>query len=282
MPAPAIAPLPRGAVEPAGPVEGATASPAPAKPRTHEGDALVDSLRLRDGTVRTGFVERVSPDGILLRDPWSDTTARLGFDEVVEWRTQRGERLPISGAAAAPDATDPDAAELDAVAAAPAGPAAAGPAAPPDVPAARTGSDARPHAAVGDAGHAARVAGLAGRYAVRRQVLDVRGSGSCDAVAAAVRAAAPTVETVEHRPGEAEFALSSRPGLRGVVDDDGRFRTAVVEGERRGVRYRFRMVGQFLPDGFRAETESETRAVLRWGDVQQCHVSVALAASRLP
>jgi hypothetical protein len=133
----------------------------------------------------------------------------------------------------------------------------------------------------GTLGHAARVAGLAGRYTVRRRLLDVRGSESCSAVADAVRASAPTIEVVEHRPGEAAFGLASRPGLRGTVDDDGRFRTGVVEGESRGVHYRFRMVGQFLPDGFQAETESETRAVLRWGDVQQCHVSVALAAERI-
>ena len=134
----------------------------------------------------------------------------------------------------------------------------------------------------GDLGHRAIVAGLAGRYTVRRRVLDVAGSESCGAVAAAVRRSAPTVETLAHRPGEAEFALTSRPGLRGVVDDDGRFRTGVVTGERGGVQYRFRMVGQFLPDGWRAETESETRAVLRWGDVQRCRVSVALHATRLP
>jgi hypothetical protein len=130
-------------------------------------------------------------------------------------------------------------------------------------------------------GHSAIVGGLAGRYTVRRRVLDVTGSESCGAVAAAVRASAATVETLEHRPGEAEFALSSRPGLRGTIDDDGRFRTAVVEGASRGVHYRFRMSGQFLPDGFRAETESETRAVLRWGDVQQCRMTVALHAERL-
>jgi hypothetical protein len=133
----------------------------------------------------------------------------------------------------------------------------------------------------GDLGHAARVAGLAGRYTVRRRVLEVSGSESCGAVAAAVRAAAPTIETVAHRPGEAEFALTSRRGLRGTVDDDGRFRTGVVEGARSGVEYRFRMVGQFLPDGFRAETESETRTVLRWRDVQHCRMSVALDAERL-
>lgn len=237
---------------PALPGVGAPAPPAraavrPSDAAATDGGLTVDSLRLRDGTVRTGLVERLVPGAIVLRDPWSDGATRLELGDVVEWRPRRGAVLPVG---AEPEAPDPAASVA---------------------PTARTSGGAE-----------ARIAGVAGRYEVRRRVLDVRGSESCGAVADAVRAAAATVETVEHRPGEATFALASRNGLRGIVDEDGRFRTEPLEGESRGVHYRFRMVGQFVPGGFRAETENETRAVLRWGDVQECHLSVALRADRLP
>jgi hypothetical protein len=249
---------------------GAAGAPGARRAPGDDGALRVDSLRLRDGTVRTGLVERLTSDGLVVRDPTSDSTARFDLDEVVEWRTRRGEVVPVGDRPAEPEET------AAAAGATPSGAVLSG----------AVLSDAALAGAVapgaGDLGHAARVAGLAGRYAVRRRVLDVSGSESCGAVAAAVRASAPTVETVEHRPGEAEFALTSRPGLRGTVDDDGRFRTGVVNGEHGGIQYRFRMVGQFLPDGFRAETESETRTVLRWRDVQRCRVSVALHADRLP
>jgi hypothetical protein len=293
-PAPTTAPLVGGAVAPAGdaPAGGRPAASRGPGARSADPALGVDSLRLRDGTVRTGVVERVTPEGLVVRDPWSDVASRLGFDSIVEWRPRPGERVPVgalpggSGAAgtAATDGPGPRSAP-------PEGPTDSGTESDATVGGAGRGGDPpiRASAAAygglpgaGDLGHRAIVAGLAGRYTVRRRVLDVAGSESCGAVAAAVRRSAPTVETLAHRPGEAEFALTSRPGLRGVVDDDGRFRTGVVTGERGGVQYRFRMVGQFLPDGWRAETESETRAVLRWGDVQWCRVSVALEASRLP
>jgi hypothetical protein len=269
-PAPAIAPLGRGVVVPRSDAAGGAAGAA-ARAGAPEGASALDSVRLRDGTVRTGVVERLSPEGIVLRDPWSNRAAPLAFDDVVELRTRRGEVLPVG-----PAPTDD--AERGAAPAVPAAPDSVGASAAHPV-----GFDASAAGAgAGTLGHFARIAGLAGRYTVRRRVLAVSGSESCSAVATAVRAAAPTVETVAHRPGEAEFALTSRPGLRGTVDDDGRFRTAPLEGSRGGVHYWFRMVGQFLPDGFRAETESETRAVLRWGDVQSCRVSVSLDAARLP
>jgi hypothetical protein len=294
-PAPAIAPLVGGAaVAPAGvaPDGGGAAASRGAGAREAGASLGVDSLRLRDGTVRTGVVERVTPDGLVVRDPWSDVSARLGFDSIVEWRPRPGERVPVGAPPGGADADGTAATDGGGLRAAPlegapesgaeisATAADAVPDGHPPVGASAAAYGGPPGA--GDLGHRAIVAGLAGRYTVRRRVLDVAGSESCGAVAAAVRRSAPTVETVAHRPGEAEFALTSRPGLRGVVDDDGRFRTGVVTGERGGVQYRFRMVGQFLPDGWRAETESETRAVLRWGDVQQCRVSVALEASRLP
>ena len=85
-----------------------------------------------------------------------------------------------------------------------------------------------------------------------------------------------------HRPGTAAFSLVSRPGVRGTVDPDGRFRTEPVRGVRDGVRYWFRMAGQFDAGGFRAETESATDAVLKYGSVQRCRVVAALDARRLP
>lgn len=261
---------PRG--DPVGPVPSAPAiAPAIAPPaRVAVGSAaLVDSLWLRDGTVRTGWVERLTATAVVLRDPWSNAAARVDLQDVAELHPRPGAVLPVGEAgddeagndeAGDDEARDAAAPGVDSVAAG--APLGAGD--------------------LGYAAHAARAAGLAGRYAVRRRVLDVQGSESCDAVARAVRAAPATVETVAHHPGAGDFALTSRPGLHGTVDDNGRFRTALVEGARSGVRYRFRMVGQFGGDGFRAETESETSAVLRWGDVQQCRVSVALEARRLP
>ncbi len=286
-PAPAIAPLPSGADDaPGGAPDDAEPGGRSRAPGRVAADA-VDSLRLRDGTVRTGRVERLTADALVLRDPWSDSTARVDLGDVVEWRTRHGEVVPVGELPPAPPADSVPASPAVAPVGAPVGASAGAPVGAP-VDAVLAGA-AEPGAVAlgalppgaGDLGHAARVAGLAGRYTVRRRVLEVSGSESCGAVAAAVRAAAPTVETVAHRPGEAEFVLTSRPGLRGTVDDDGRFRTAVVEGARNGVEYRFRMVGQVLPDGFRAETESETRTVLRWRDVQHCRVSVALDAERL-
>jgi hypothetical protein len=127
-------------------------------------------------------------------------------------------------------------------------------------------------------------AGFGGRYEVRQSLLEVQGTESCDVVGDAVRRASarPTVEVVAHRAGAPVFDLVSRPGVRGTVDPDGRFRTEAIRGVRDGVHYWFRMTGQFDAAGFRAEAESATDAVLKFGSVQRCRVTAALDARRLP
>lgn len=223
---------------------------------------LVDSLRLRDGTVRTGRVERITPTAIALRDVWSDGVEAVALDDVLELRTRHGEVLPVGDDRVAPTPRD-----------------GLGRLLPPGVGAGVPDAQRRGAA---DAGGASRAAGFGGRYAVRQELLAVGGSASCDAVADAVRQAAPTVETVAHAPGASTFALTSRPGVRGTVDDDGRFRTGLIEGTRDGVHYWFRMAGRFAADGFQAEAESATDAVLKFGSVQRCRVSASLDARRLP
>jgi hypothetical protein len=91
-----------------------------------------------------------------------------------------------------------------------------------------------------------------------------------------------TVEVVAHRAGASAFTLVTRPGVRGTIDPDGRFRTEAIRGVRDGVHYWFRMTGQFDASGFRAETESATDAVLKYGSVQRCRVTAALDGRRLP
>jgi hypothetical protein len=94
MPEAVIAPLPGAARTPPDPEAG--------------GALAVDSLRLRDGTVRTGLVERLEAGALVLRDPWSDGAARLDLADVVEWRPRRGAVLPVG---AAPDSPDPAASD---------------------------------------------------------------------------------------------------------------------------------------------------------------------------
>jgi hypothetical protein len=264
------APAPRGDGERGSGAREAGVAPAPPP----AGDvALLDTLRLRDGTVRTGRVERITPAAILLRDVWADQVVPVALDEVLELRTRHGEVLPVGGRDSAGRDAVPD------VTGTPGNPADASPA--PDAPdSGRAEAERSPGSAHGF--HATRAVGFGGRYAVRQEVLAVGGSESCDAVAAAVRRATTTVETLAHVPGASTFALTSRPGVEGTVDDEGRFETGVIEGVRDGVHYWFRMTGRFAGDGFQAETESATDAVLKFGSVQRCRVSAALDAHRVP
>jgi hypothetical protein len=255
-----LAPLP-----PVAPVTREASTPAPAP----EGALLQDTLRLRDGTIRTGQVTRITHEAVLLRDLWSDTVNAVDLDEVLELHTRPGAVLPVGG----DDAASPH----DVL----------GRVVPPGADGGTAGDSLftagrTPRAAERSA--ASAEAGFAGRYAVRQRLLDVQGTESCDVVAAQVRRASaqPTVETVAHRAGAPAFSLVSRPGVRGTVDADGRFRTEAIRGVRDGVHYWFRMTGRFDGAGFRAETESATDAVLKYGSVQRCRVTATLEARRLP
>ena len=212
----------------AAPAAGAAASLASAE----------DTLRLRDGTVRTGQVTRITHEAVLLRDLWSDTVHAIDLDDVLELRARAGSVVPVGDGAGRV-------------------------------------SPVRDGAADGEYG---------GRYRVRQTLVGVEGTATCDVVAEAVRRASerPSVEVVAHDRGAGAFVLVSRPGVRGTVDADGRFQTGVIRGVRDGVHYWFRMTGQFDRAGFRAETESATDAVLKYGSVQRCHVTASLDATRLP
>jgi hypothetical protein len=123
---------------------------------------------------------------------------------------------------------------------------------------------------------------VAGRYAVTRELLSSGGDASCEQAAAVIRAALPSEETILHVPGSSEFTMSSRPGVRGHLDRDGRFDTPLMSGEKDGIHYSFRMSGRFTVGGFRAESESTTESVVRYRESQSCRFVAALTGTRLP
>ena len=123
---------------------------------------------------------------------------------------------------------------------------------------------------------------VAGRYAVTRELLSSGGDASCEQAAAVIRAARPSEETIAHTSGSSDFTLSSRPGVRGHIEPDGRFETPLVSGERDGISYSFRMSGRFTAGGFRAESESATQSIVKYRESQRCRFVAALTGTRLP
>lgn len=128
---------------------------------------------------------------------------------------------------------------------------------------------------------AVRERGVAGRYRVVQYVRSVRGTENCDVVARALITARVSEEVVAHRPGATEFSLSRRP-VRGSLAADGWFVVEPSAGTTDHISWQFRMRGQFTLDGFRAESETRTSAIIRWGRQQQCIVNADLLATRLP
>ncbi|MFY7948620.1 MAG: hypothetical protein ACOVRP_05335 [Gemmatimonas sp.] len=128
---------------------------------------------------------------------------------------------------------------------------------------------------------AVRERGVAGRYRVVQYVRSVRGTTNCDVVARALVAARVSEEVVAHRPGATEFSLSRRP-VRGSLAADGWFVVEPSAGTTDHIAWQFRMRGRFTLDGFHAESETRTSAIIRWGRQQQCVVNADLLATRLP
>lgn len=123
--------------------------------------------------------------------------------------------------------------------------------------------------------------GVGGRYRVALRSVSVTGSASCSTVAEALSRAPSTVEVVTHVPGSFAFALASR-SVNGRLDADAFFEAGPQRGTTDGVTWNFRMRGQFTGNGFTAETNTSTDAILRWGRTQSCTTVATLAGERLP
>lgn len=125
--------------------------------------------------------------------------------------------------------------------------------------------------------------GVGGLYRVEQRILSVSGSTLCDPVADALgRSTRRSEEEITHTPGATQFALISRPGVRGVLQPGGAFQTVTYVGEHEGVRYSFVMRGAFTPQGFVARTVTATDAVIRYRQRQQCVIAADLVGTRLP
>ena len=128
---------------------------------------------------------------------------------------------------------------------------------------------------------AVRERGVAGRYRVVQYVRSVNGTENCDVVARALITARVSEEVVAHRPGATEFSLSMRP-VRGSLAADGWFVVEPSAGTKDHISWQFRLRGRFTLDGFHAESETRTSAIIRWGRPQHCVVNADLLATRLP
>lgn len=122
--------------------------------------------------------------------------------------------------------------------------------------------------------------GVGGSYTVVQQTRSVDGSVSCSTVADALRAPRSSVEHIMHVAGSRELTLTSRR-TSGRLYDDGRFELGPTGGTTDGVRWTFRMRGQFTPGGFTGQSETETFAVIRWGRTQSCIAIADIVATRL-
>jgi hypothetical protein len=125
------------------------------------------------------------------------------------------------------------------------------------------------------------LSGVAGRYRVTQRIRSVDGSTSCASVARALGVGRETEERITHVPGNADFRLDSRD-VAGTLDREGRFVAGPLSGTTNNIPWQFRMRGRFLPNGFTGESETYTRAIIRWGRTQSCAVTADLSAIRLP
>jgi hypothetical protein len=122
--------------------------------------------------------------------------------------------------------------------------------------------------------------GPAGRYQVSHRATSVTGGDGCDQVAGALAQQQTSVETVEHDPRTATIRLASRQ-VGGAVQPDGRFQIGPDSGTTDGVRWTFVMRGQFTPDGFIAQSQKTTDAIVKWHAMRSCAVVADLVGTRL-
>jgi hypothetical protein len=121
---------------------------------------------------------------------------------------------------------------------------------------------------------------VAGRYRVEHSQVSVGGSDGCDEVARALALQRPSMEVVEHTMGSTTIRWPSR-GLAGVIEPDGRFTTGPDSGVTDGVRWTFTMAGRFSRDGFVAQTQKTTDAVLAWHKSRTCSVVATVNGTRV-
>jgi hypothetical protein len=128
-----------------------------------------------------------------------------------------------------------------------------------------------------------RQRGVGGVYVVQQRIVSVGGNALCDPLADALsRRVMQSEEEISHEPGSTQFALVTRPGVRGTLSTDGVFRTAPHSGTHDGIRFAFRMSGRFTATGFIARTVTETDAVIKYRQQQRCVVVADLMGARAP
>jgi len=126
-----------------------------------------------------------------------------------------------------------------------------------------------------------RQAGVGGTYVVQQRIVSVGGNALCDPLADALsRRVMQSEEQITHAPDSAQFALVSRPGVHGVIEADGVFITPRYRGTHDRVRFVFQMSGRFTGAGFIARTVTQTDAVIKYRQQQQCVVVADLTGSR--
>jgi hypothetical protein len=137
-------------------------------------------------------------------------------------------------------------------------------------------AESTPAGVAGDSG----APGPAGRYQVSHRATSVTGGDGCELVAGALAQQQTSVETVEHDPRTATIRLASRQ-VGGPVQPDGQFRIGPDSGTTNGVRWTFVMRGQFTRDGFIAQSQKTTDAIVKWHATRSCAVVADLVGTRL-
>lgn len=123
-------------------------------------------------------------------------------------------------------------------------------------------------------------AGLGGRYRVALRVRSVSGTPSCSQVADALAQGRTSIEVIAHTPGTLSFSIASR-NVVARLSPDGHFESGIRTGTTDGVRWSFRMTGQFTTAGLVGETQTTTEAIIRWRRTQSCLTIADLVAERL-
>ena len=124
--------------------------------------------------------------------------------------------------------------------------------------------------------------GVGGRYRVHREIRSVQGSESCQLGVDAQKGAPDTDEVFAHEPGSPRFTITSRPGVQGRLEADGRFITEELRGMRDGTSYTWQMEGRFTTTGFTAESTARTIGTVGWRQEQECRFVSVLTGQRHP
>ncbi len=120
----------------------------------------------------------------------------------------------------------------------------------------------------------------AGRYQVSHRATSVTGGDGCELVAGALAKQQTSVEIVEHDPATATIRLASRQ-VSGALQPDGQFQIGPDSGTTDGVRWTFVMRGRFTHDGFIAQSQKTTDAIVKWHAMRSCAVVADLVGTRV-